>query len=252
MELTYRQLEATLRGHFRISPDRASTFTSRIKQLQRLNFPSGVNIGRGVKMTYTGEHLFKLITAFELIGLGLPAQAVAGLVEKHWEPISAAYALAILEERAFGEQDKARIYMRLELKSMHDIQFGQLGNASASYVSVVDHPSLIANLGHAYVGREGYCLPIILVTDLVQRVVKIAADTAGLALIVYDEEPNRWLPEDAPYFISFRGRYPDRSNLEMRQRIHSLYDNDPESLTPEGAEEANEFRKHDFGCGVPF
>lgn len=94
MKLTYRQLEAILAAYLGVHPDKVSTFRSRMKQLQRLEFPHGVNIGRGVRMTYTAEHLLQLAVAFEVLGTGLAAKAATDLVSSHWPKFQAAIGRA--------------------------------------------------------------------------------------------------------------------------------------------------------------
>lgn len=94
LELTYRQLEVTLAAYLNVHPDKVGTFRSRMKQLQRLEFPVGVNIGRGVRMTYTAEHLLQLAVAFEIIGTGLAAKAATDLVTSYWERFQAAFGRA--------------------------------------------------------------------------------------------------------------------------------------------------------------
>ena len=94
MKLSYRQLEATLAAYLNVNPDKIGTFRSRMKQLQRLEFPAGVNIGRGVRMTYSAEHLLQLAVAFEVIGTGLAAKAATDLVNQFWNRFQAAFGRA--------------------------------------------------------------------------------------------------------------------------------------------------------------
>lgn len=94
MELSYRQLEATLAAYLNVHPEKIGTFRSRMKQLQRLEFPVGVNIGRGVRMTYSADHLLQLAVAFEIIGTGLAAKAATDLVTKYWVRFQAAFGRA--------------------------------------------------------------------------------------------------------------------------------------------------------------
>ena len=94
MKLSYRQLEAILAAYLNVHPDKVGTFRSRLKQLQRLEFPPGVNIGRGVRMTYSAEHLLQLAVAFEVIGAGLAAKSATELVSGHWKAFQMAFARA--------------------------------------------------------------------------------------------------------------------------------------------------------------
>jgi hypothetical protein len=95
LSVTFGRLEALLSTYFRIDPDRAGTFRARIKQLQRLNFPSGVNVGRGARFEYEIEHLIKLTFAFELLAVGIPAKLATDIVEQGWPRIAVAVQLAV-------------------------------------------------------------------------------------------------------------------------------------------------------------
>lgn len=103
MELSYRQLEATLGAFVGVHPDKMGTFRSRVKQLQRMNFPLGVNIGRGSRMAYSALHLFQLAIAFELLGTGWPAKPAVEVTTEFWDrfetAIGAAFARTHLGNR---------------------------------------------------------------------------------------------------------------------------------------------------------
>jgi hypothetical protein len=92
--LSFGRLEAVLSAYFRIDPERGGTFRARIKQLQRLNFPGGVNVGRGVKFEYGLDHALKLVVALELMSFGLPAKFVSELVEASWRRIAIAFQIS--------------------------------------------------------------------------------------------------------------------------------------------------------------
>lgn len=120
MELSYAQLERTLAVHFGIHPEREGTFRARVKQLQRLGFPPGVNIGRGTRMTYSAVHLFQLASAFELMRLGLPASSATAIVEQNWPDFGAGYALAYkrrYRNLAWRSQVPTQVYFRVACTS---------------------------------------------------------------------------------------------------------------------------------------
>ena len=94
MELSYRQLEACLQDFLSVHPDSVPTLRARIKQLQRMGFPEGVNSGRGIKVTYSGEQVFQLATAFELISSGLSAEQAKKVVMGFWHKLKVGYALS--------------------------------------------------------------------------------------------------------------------------------------------------------------
>lgn len=142
MDLSYGQLEAALMMHFRIHPDRASAFRARIKQLaQRYQFPPGSNVGRGERMRYSTTHLFQLVAAFELINVGLPAGAVAELVESKWWNFACGFGLAIHHRRR-AEHDKI-VYIRVMNSALVELQ-GKRERAKIPSVFVEDPQSLEA------------------------------------------------------------------------------------------------------------
>lgn len=110
MNLSYAQLEATLAAHLRVHPDRMGTFRSRLKQLQRLEFPPGVNIGRGVRMAYSATHTLQLAVAFELLGLGYTAKTATDLVTEHWPKFEAAFG-RVYSMRSKTHQNPTFVYI---------------------------------------------------------------------------------------------------------------------------------------------
>lgn len=255
MRLTYGQLETVLANHLRIHPDKLPTLRSRIKQLQRLKFPPGVNVGRGAKMEYSGEHLFMLVTAFELIGAGHPAQAACNLVTEHWQDFAAAYALAALQARRFrsneDKDDGDQILAILSVESLHEIQFSRLGNPVGSEINITDELGTRFAF-RTYDWRPRFTQLILSIGEILRRVVKIASAQAGVRTSPYDKEFHEWLPKGEAENIKLAFPYPDRSNIEQRKRQHETYGNDPDSLTPEGVAEAQDFIANNFAPPDPF
>jgi hypothetical protein len=252
VELTYGQVETTLAAHLQIQPDRMGTFRSRIKQLQRLQFPPGVNVGRGSKMGYSGEHLFMLVTAFELIGIGLPAQTACHLVTRHWPHFAGGYALAALQARHTTKDKEDQVLALLWIKSMHEIQFGRPGVSEPSRIEIRDETAARSEL-RPYKFNRSFSRIVLSLGALLKDVLTCAYERAGaLPSGEFDHEFHGWLPKGDDVGFHFETRYPDRSNLKMRVKMHRLHGKDPDSLTPDGAEEAREFLERDFSEGVPF
>ncbi len=85
------------------------------------------------------------------------------------------------------------------------------------------------------------------------RLLAIARDNAGVVSAgIYDADFHAWLPGEKAQGYRFKTRYPDRSNLSIRKELHALYGNDPDSLTPDGLEEAQQFIADSFSPEVPF
>ncbi len=101
MELTFNQIEAVFAARFDIPADRAAAFRGRLQHLQRLNFPTGVNTGRGKKAAYGWTQLIQLMVALDLIDLGMtPDVAAKSVMRSTASLIRAIYAVASKFESA--------------------------------------------------------------------------------------------------------------------------------------------------------
>lgn len=247
MELSYGQLEHSLAMYLRIHPDKVPTLRSRIKQLQRLQFPPGVNVGRGAKMMYTREHLFQMAIAFELIGCAVPAQTACQVASRHWEEFGAGIALAMLNGRRM-EMEVSDVHAVIQINALHELQISSTGApVSPSAVQIVDSRGLSAAIATLGSSRR-YTRIVICLTKLMSDLTNIARSDAGVRNgDLFQPDFHDWLPGSAVEYIMFADRYPDRSNLKLRQRLHNIFRNDPDSETAAGAAEASAYRKSDFG-----
>ena len=228
MELTYGQLEATLAAHFRIKPDRLGTFRSRIKQLQRLEFPPGVNIGRGAKMTYGASHLVKLAFAFELIGAGFPAMLATRVTEENWRKIGAAVATDYRNRlRLFLDES---IFVRIIVRTFSEVQFDHLSYGDVE-VFVEDHAALLDILKR-HSSRTAGAYTIVCITDFTNRLMKLAGDVGGVHGALYDGEVIGWLvpnvtPSGSPSrdanWLRLKGKYPEASDEDALKVLAQLH-----------------------------
>jgi len=184
VDLSYRQLELILAAYLSVHPDKIGTFRSRMKQLQRLEFPAGVNIGRGVRMTYNAEHLLQLAVAFEVIGTGLAAKAATDLVSGYWERFQAAFGRAH-RLQVYGSD--AETFVCIEGKPPIEPE-----QANSDIVCVHDLASLteyvLCATGHRLPLRAGMIL--IRADSLLVRVTQLARDVGQVPHA-------RWAPEYA-------------------------------------------------------
>lgn len=123
-------MEYALARYFDVTPEASSRFRARIKQLQRLEFPSGVNVGRGAKMPYGAEHLVKLVLAFELIDCGMTAKPASELIERHWREFQIGLGTASL-----ADPTASNIFASIQLNALEDTA------GSSSVVSIDDENS---------------------------------------------------------------------------------------------------------------
>lgn len=106
-------------------------------------------------MRYSTTHLFQLVTAFELINVGLPAGAVTELVESKWWNFACGFGLA-LHHRLRAEHHKI-VYVRVMNSALVELQ-GKRERARIPSVFVEDPQSLEAifkrnddRVAHSYI-----------------------------------------------------------------------------------------------------
>lgn len=205
MILSYGQLEATVVAHLRIHPDRVATLRARIKQLQKLQFPPGVNVGRGTKMAYNGTHLFQLISAFELINVGLPAATATGMVVTNWRVFEAGYGRAIKNLAGVRSDD---VFLRLLHLALEDLTGGidRKGWTSPAYIE--DRESLDFELGRDD-RRIAFTSIILCASDIARSVLYAAENVSRVKGPRDDEEFCNWAVEysDENYWMRAGGTW---------------------------------------------
>ncbi|GFZ85198.1 MULTISPECIES: hypothetical protein [Sphingobium] len=206
MILTYGQLEATVAAHLRIHPDRVGTLRARIKQLQKLQFPPGVNVGRGAKMAYSGAHLFQLISAFELINLGLPAATATGIVTPSWRQFAAGFGRAL--QNPFGTRS-SDTFIRIMQYSLEDLTGGLDRKGWNSPVYIDDQESLSNDFLLRDDQRIGHSHIIICANDVVRSVIVAADRFSRIPEFVDDKEFKSWIIDysDENYWVRAGGAW---------------------------------------------
>lgn len=99
--LSYADVENVLAGLHRIADDKRVAFRARLKHLQRLGFPEGVNTGTGKRVSYTLSMLFQLALAMELTQVGLAPKRIVKIINLNWEECQGSLAVAITPESQF-------------------------------------------------------------------------------------------------------------------------------------------------------
>lgn len=84
LRLQYGQVEAILAFLNNIAEDKRVAFQGRLKHLQRLGFPEGINTGKGKAATYTFGHLMQMVLALEFLQSGLTPQLAVDFVNRSW------------------------------------------------------------------------------------------------------------------------------------------------------------------------
>ena len=97
MEFNFADVERALALTYNVRDDKRSAFSYRLKHLQKLGFPPGINTGRGRAATYTVGHLFLLGVALELNQLGLNPERAVGVIEENMLDIAQGGMMAARE-----------------------------------------------------------------------------------------------------------------------------------------------------------
>jgi hypothetical protein len=110
MRLSFAHVEQVLALAHEIRDDKRAAFAARLKHLQRLGFPPGVNTGRGVAATYDIGHLFLLGLALELNQLGLTPERAADVLMNNPEAVLSALSIASAWRREGTEAGPMLLY----------------------------------------------------------------------------------------------------------------------------------------------
>jgi hypothetical protein len=119
--------------HF-IRPEKRVAFKARLKHLQRLGFPPGVNTGTGRAANYQGQHLFLLGLAFELLQLGLTPERVIKVIGENLVPIATAGRMVVYLLGKHEEEDPRPIFLYCDPSALNSLTADEgEDDASASF-----------------------------------------------------------------------------------------------------------------------
>jgi len=91
----FAEVEAALAEIHGIAEEKRSAFSNRLKHLQRLGFPPGVNTGRGRAATYYAEHAFLLGVALQLNEFSISPERAIKIIEASFAQLAGGATLAI-------------------------------------------------------------------------------------------------------------------------------------------------------------
>ncbi|WP_022684603.1 hypothetical protein [Sphingobium bisphenolivorans] len=81
IKFSFAQVSSILESVHRIAPVHSSAFRARLKHLQRLGFPSGINTGKGKAAAYGFRELMMLAVALQLIEIGMSPEKATGICQ---------------------------------------------------------------------------------------------------------------------------------------------------------------------------
>ncbi|MGE3745635.1 MAG: hypothetical protein AB7G25_08005 [Sphingomonadaceae bacterium] len=130
MSLTFAQVEFALAFATGIAPERRDSFVSRLKQWQKMGFPEGVNVGRGVKASYGASQAYQLMIMLKLLSVGLTPERAQRVVISGWD----AFKDAIIETTVcLANRETHQHYCMIKLDALSDLK---PGNASHMHIFV--------------------------------------------------------------------------------------------------------------------
>ena len=136
-----------------VHDERRGAFQSRLKQWQKtpLNFPQGVNVGRGVKASYGADQLFQLVYMVELLRVGLTPDRAIEIVTAAWDTIRTGLLETV--HCIAGESDHLH-YITLQIDSLTS-----LSEPGADHMHIYAQLLTDKMIGMAAILGQGETLP---------------------------------------------------------------------------------------------
>lgn len=157
MALSFGQVEEVLATANNIASERREAFQSRLKQWQKMGFPEGVNVGRGLRAKYGAKQLFQLAFCIRLMALGLTPERSQEVIVKGWPKFR--QAMIASTERMIGGE-RPLVYLMISLDALTPLQ-----EPSADHMHIHATPTTAEIIADGLVGdpedyepedREGF------------------------------------------------------------------------------------------------
>jgi hypothetical protein len=95
VELAFKGVEAVLSRVLDVPDSRRAAFQSRLRHLQRLGFPTGINTGTGRHARYGAGELLQLAVAAKLISLSVSPERAVALLQDNENSVREAVLTAV-------------------------------------------------------------------------------------------------------------------------------------------------------------
>ncbi|MBR2270162.1 MULTISPECIES: hypothetical protein [Sphingobium] len=185
--MNYGTVEALFAKLHLIRSEKRIAFKARLKHLQRLGFPPGINTGTGRAASYGAGEVFLLGLAIELIQLGLSPERAKSVLIVHTREIAQGLVeeLLVIGQSIKGEAINldAQMFIGFDPETLQDLSSQPNGidepEDMASYSFLVgDWSDLRKRLGHYDVQEPGR-LALIPMTRFVLRLFSKIAEISG-------------------------------------------------------------------------
>jgi hypothetical protein len=101
-----------------IRPERAETFQSRLKQWQKMGFPEGTRVGRGVKAEYGATQIFQLALLVKLLRVGLTPERAQNVIKDGWTRLKGGIVETVI---CMANAERHLHYFFIQLDALSDL-----------------------------------------------------------------------------------------------------------------------------------
>jgi hypothetical protein len=116
-----------------VHPERAETFRSRLKQWQKMGFPAGTRVGKGVKAEYGATQILQLVMLVKLLRIGLTPERAQNLVSLAWDRIRAGFCEALI---CMANAEDHLHYFLIQLDALSDLSAPEASDHMHTFVDV--------------------------------------------------------------------------------------------------------------------
>ena len=147
MEFTYKEIQEILTQKHDIADASRTAFRGRIQHMQRLGFPTGVNTGKGKRVSYTWRELLLLALAFEYLEIGsTPDRTIAEII-KIEEMLLAGVARVILAAENNEGSEQSKHFLFVELSALLTLKAEDSWHQQCKILSFGDIKQILSSEG---------------------------------------------------------------------------------------------------------
>ncbi|MGB5725257.1 MAG: hypothetical protein WBM39_12675 [Parasphingorhabdus sp.] len=144
MEFTYKEIQEILAQKHRIAHANQTAFRGRIQHMQRLGFPTGVNTGKGKRVSYTWRELLLMALAFEYLEIGsTPDRSIAEII-KIEDMLLAGLSKVILATEQPEGSDQSKHFLFAELSALLTLKAEDSWHQQCKILSFADITQILS------------------------------------------------------------------------------------------------------------
>lgn len=118
MSLTFAQAYYIVSLAAGIRPDKGETFRSRLKQWQKMGFPEGTKVGKGVKASYGALQILQLVLLVKLLRIGLTPERAQNVIKVGWPAFKGGFVEALI---CMANAENHLHYFMIQIDALSDL-----------------------------------------------------------------------------------------------------------------------------------